>query len=409
MKPIFYYVKGGITIAAVLDKRRRLANGEWPVRVRVTQMRIRKYYSTGISCTEDIWERLSTTKSRTLLGLREEIELSFEIIRSHVRKLYQEERFSFDNLKMNLLCISGETLNNLLSQKIEELRKKGQIGTMDSYRNTRSNIEKFGGKGIRIENINKKWLDRFEGFLLESRSLTTVSINMRNIRTIMNIARSNNLIKESQYPFGKGKYEIKTVEGRKRALNLEQLKKIAEFSGGYESLMMFRDIWMFIYYCNGINIADLINLKFSNIIDDEICFFRQKTARTLRNVKEIRVTLTKEMKIIIDRWGNPFHSGSYIFPLIKHTDDPEEMLKRKKAFTRRFNNNMKIVGAAVGIFDISSYVARHSYATVLKIQGVSIAYISESLGHTSLNTTQSYLDSFEKEDRQKAAGLLNNF
>lgn len=85
------------------------------------------------------------------------------------------------------------------------------------------------------------------------------------------------------------------------------------------------------------------------------------------------------------------------------------MMKRKKAFIRRFNNNMKFIGAAVGVLNLTSYVARHSYATVLKRKGLNIAYISESLGHTSLNTTQSYLDSFEKEDRQNAATLLQSF
>lgn len=185
MKPLFYYAKDGITVAAILDKRRRLSNGEWPVKVRVNRTRIRKYYSTGISCTDDLWEKLHSTKSRTLLKVKEEIELSFEIIREHVRNLHLKGRFSFDNLKMSLLNINGDTLNNLFDLKIEELREKGQMGTMDCYRSTLSNIEKFRGKCIPLENIDRKWLVNFENYMLESRSITTVSINMRNIRAIV--------------------------------------------------------------------------------------------------------------------------------------------------------------------------------------------------------------------------------
>ena len=44
-----------------------------------------------------------------------------------------------------------------------------------------------------------------------------------------------------------------------------------------------------------------------------------------------------------------------------------------------------------------TYVARHSFATVLKRSGVNVAIISEALGHTSLSTTQFYLDSFDNE------------
>lgn len=80
--------------------------------------------------------------------------------------------------------------------------------------------------------------------------------------------------------------------------------------------------------------------------------------------------------------------------------------KRKKWFIKQFNQKMKIIGTTVGIYNITTYTARHSFATILKRKGVSIAYISESLGHTSLNTTQAYLDSFEIEERRKNAKLL---
>nr|WP_239063813.1 tyrosine-type recombinase/integrase [Bacteroides sp. 51] len=166
---------------------------------------------------------------------------------------------------------------------------------------------------------------------------------------------------------------------------------------------------MFIYFCNGINIGDLLCLKFSNIVDGEICFIRKKTERTTKTVKEIRATLTKNMKEIIRRWGNEPKPNNYIFPLIVQTNDIELFSKRKKAFVKTFNKNIRIVGAAVGIFDITSYTARHSFATVLKRKGSNIAFISESLGHTSLNTTQIYLDSFEKEEREKNAKLLEDF
>ncbi len=406
---MFNCAKDDITIAVILDKRRPASNNEWPVRVRVTRARIRKYYSTGITCSEETWEKMGSTKSKALIEIRDQIEDSYNIIRSHVFELQSKDRFTFDNLKRSLLHFSGETINVLLEQKVADLKKKGQIGTMETYQNTLVNINRYRGKNIPVENITVEWLEAYEERLLDGRSVATVAINMRNIRAMMNIAKKSGLIKEGQYPFGKDKFEIKSVEGRKKALSSLQIRKIADFVCDNPTLMMYRDIWMFMYYCNGINMGDLLCLKFSNIVDGEICFIRKKTERTTKSVKEIRATLTKNMMEIIQRWGNFSNPNNYIFPLIKQTTDLELFAKRKKAFIKIFNKNVRIVGAAVGIFDITSYTARHSFATVLKRKGANIAYISESLGHTSLNTTQVYLDSFDKEEREKNAKLLEDF
>ena len=70
---------------------------------------------------------------------------------------------------------------------------------------------------------------------------------------------------------------------------------------------------------------------------------------------------------------------------------------------------MAMIGKALGIDHISTYTARHSFATVLKRSGANIAYISESLGHQDLKTTENYLASFEREEREKNADLLTKF
>lgn len=163
------------------------------------------------------------------------------------------------------------------------------------------------------------------------------------------------------------------------------------------------------YLCNGINTADLVRLKYKNIVDGEICFVRQKTERTTSTIKEIHAIVTPEMQAIIDRWGSERKSGNYIFPCINDEEDALTPKKRTKDFTKRINKRMKMIGEALGIDGISTYTARRSYATVLKRSGANIAYISESLGHNSLKTTESYLASFEKEERQKNAALLTNF
>jgi site-specific recombinase XerD len=76
---------------------------------------------------------------------------------------------------------------------------------------------------------------------------------------------------------------------------------------------------------------------------------------------------------------------------------------------RLTNKKMSEISKALDFEKISTYTARHSYATVLKRSGANIVFISESLGHSDLRTTENYLASFEKEERAKIASLLTKF
>lgn len=270
-------------------------------------------------------------------------------------------------------------------------------------------IEKYAGSNILIKDVTVEWLKKLEGYLSRDKSPTTVGMYMRAIRTIMNLARQEGLLRSDRYPFGKGRYEIKVVQGRKKALSSGQIAQIAQYDDGNLTSQRYRDIWFFMYLCNGINMADLVRLRYRDIIDGEICFIRQKTARTAVMVKEIRVAITAPMQEIIDRWGSEKKPNNVIFPLIGQIDDAMRYKLAVKNATKCINNRMKMIGNALGMGSVTTYTARHTYATMLKRQGVNIAYISESLGHSSLKTTENYLASFEKDDRLKNAALLTAF
>lgn len=405
---MYNYSKDGITVSSILDDRKENKNGSYPVKIRVTFKRVRKYYSTGKMLSVDDWRRLANTRSHELGEIRKDIENSFSLVKANVIALAEKGEFTFDALNVRLSRNTGDTINTAFRVKIDNLLKEERIGTMLYYDNILKNVEKFGGEQIPFDYITVDWLRRLEKFLLKDKNHTTVGMHMRAIRAMMNLARKSGAIKESQYPFGKDRYEIKTGEGRKKALTLEQIAQILKYEDGKDT-ERYRDIWFFMYLCNGINTADLVRLKYKNIVDGEICYVRQKTANTTNTIKEIKAIITPEMQKIIDRWGNPPNPDSLIFPLLKPTDDPLMHKKRTKDLTKRINEHMKVIGEKLGIDGISTYTARHSYATVLKRSGANIAYISESLGHNSLKTTESYLASFEKEERQKNAALLTNF
>lgn len=302
-----------------------------------------------------------------------------------------------------------KTLNETFRNKIEKMREEERIGTMLFYRDILTGIEKYAGNSIGLKEISVEWLNDLERHLLKRVSYTTVAMYMRGIRAMMNEARRAGTLKEAQYPFGIGKYEIRSTKGKKKALSLEEISLIANYTDGNSRTEFYRDIWLFLYMSNGMNMADLVRLKYKNIVDGEICFYRQKTIRTSNTMRQIYVSIMPEMEKIISKWGNERSPDNLIFPLVAETDDPIEYKKRIKNATRCVNNRLRLIGRAVGIEKITTYTARHSYATILERSGVTLSYISESLGHSSIKTTENYLASFKQDERRKNAALLTNF
>lgn len=405
------YILNGISVSLFLDNRRENKTRNYPIKIRITYKRDRKYYSTGKSLSVLDWEKLDKTKNTELINIKKDLQISFDKVKDAVQTLENEGRFSFDNLNIYLGKYTGDTLNNAFKTKIETLIESGAIGNSDVYTCAYRQFEKYAGNKVSFESIGIDWLKRYEKAMLdEGKSYTTISMYIRCIRALFNDAKSIETIKEAQYPFGKGKYEVPSGKGRKLALTLQQIKQIVSYSDGSEATERYRDLWFFSYLCNGINVNDLLKLKFSNIDNEEIHFYRSKTLHTSKDKKEIEAVITPEMQQIIDKWGNPDKRlDNYIFSFLTGEETPVQQKRTIQDVTHRINKRLKKIGKDIGISGLSTYTARHSFATVLKRSGANIAYISESLGHSDLKTTENYLASFEKEERRKNAKLLTNF
>ena len=408
---MFNSAHGNVTVSVFFDQRRAVEGEKYPVKIRVRHNRDRKDFATGKKLTLDEWDKLPTTKSLKLIKTKSEIQKSFNIVDSAVLELFNTDIFSFEALNVRLSKGALTTLNSAFMAKINNLEKDDRIGSFVYYQTALKSVTSFRGECIKFAEVTPDWLKRYERYLLDSdKTFATVGMYMRAIRTIINDAKRCGIIKENQYPFGKDKYDIPTGEGRKLALTMQQIKEVVTFSDGLETTERYRDLWFFSYLCNGINFADMLKLKYANIVNDEICFFRQKTIRTSKKKKEICATITPEMQAIIERWGNSDRKpDNFIFPYLTGKVDAMKENKIIRDVTKRTNMRLKKIGEALNIDGISTYTARHSYASVLKRSGANIAFISESLGHNDLKTTESYLASFEKEERKKNAALLTNF
>jgi integrase len=223
---------------------------------------------------------------------------------------------------------------------------------------------------------------------------------MRNLRTIINVAIEDGAMKQENYPFGKRKYQIPANRNIKKALTLQDVKKIIDYTPKSPAEERARDMWVFSYLASGINMRDIALLQYKRVSKSSISFIREKTKRSSKqDLKPVLVPIVPEIKQIINKWGIKKKSpDTFVFGLIENGDDNERIDAKVRQATKTINKYTKRIGEDLGFeMPLTTYVARHTYATVMKRSGAPIELISESLGHKDLETTENYLDSFEDE------------
>jgi integrase/recombinase XerD len=243
-------------------------------------------------------------------------------------------------------------------------------------------------------------------------SSSTIGIYTRNIRTLFNKAIGEKLISKEVYPFGNNMFTPPASKKAKKALAVEDIGKIYSYTPESKTEEWAKDMWLFAYFGNGINVKDIGLLKYRDIKDGEIHFIRAKTKNHNQEDKVIRIVLIEELQSIIKKWGKKSSKPSmYIFDIIKDENadarqvfrNINQAIKTINKYMARIAENLKLERKPTTNFP------RHSYATVLKRAGIPIEMISEQLGHTSVKTTEIYLGSFEKEQRMELSKHLTAF
>lgn len=290
-----------------------------------------------------------------------------------------------------------------------------RIGNANSYLSSMNSLKKFHKKEtLYFTDITPEFLLKYQKYMLEDgNSLTTVGIYLRPVRALFNQAIKENLITKDYYPFGRGLYSIPAGRNTKKALRAGELSKIYNYDS-IQGTTEYRalKIWIFSYLCNGMNINDIAKLKYHNIKQGKISFYRAKTINTsVQDLKRIEVIVTPPVQEIIDNLGiKPVKPEKYIFGILSDGLTPRQAKAKIQQATKQVNKYMKRIAKAVGIeMAITSYVAGHSFATRLRHMGGSDEFIAESLGHAATMTTKAYLDSFEDELKGDYAKKLYEF
>ena len=410
-------------ISIVLDKRRSKADGKFPVKLRVftPSPRIQKLYATQFEYTEkefqSIWE---TAKPRTEY---KEQRLMLQALETKANDTASNlNPFTFEGFEKKLFRKAGEGENILYqySVTINRLIENEQLGTAKNYEQTAKSLIEFyihqkgkEPKKIFFSEITPEWLQKYERFMTEKgRSLTTVSMYLRTLRTIFNQTISEGEIPSELYPFGKKKYQMPAVQNVKKALSHDHLKLLFNATPMTPEQERAKDFWFFSYTCNGMNIKDIALLKYKDLEGDKFVFYRAKTKTTSKGkLKPVTVYLNDYSLSIIEKYGNKDKSiQNLIFPIISEANSPEQNFRAIKNFTISINKNLKKLALSNGLTqDISTYWARHSFATNAIRNGASMEFVSEALSHSDLKTTQGYFAGFEDSTKKEIMNNLMRF
>jgi len=405
-----------VLTAIVQDTRREKLNKTYPVKIRITHQRKQVYYPTRFDLSVDDFHKLFTTKPREEY---KRILLELTTIENKAKGIIDElkDHFTWNAFEAKFLKKQSDwnSIFSACQDYIDKLRGEDRIGTAVSYECSLNSFKTFTGKeeGLSFEDVTVDFLNKYERWMLkEGNSLTTVGIYLRNIRRIFNLAVKDGIVSKDFYPFGKDRYEIPTGKNIKKALDLTAVGKIYNYECLGEAESHARDFWLFSYFGNGLNIKDIALLKFKNLQGDFIVFERAKTMRSKRsNPIKITIPITDDIRQIISKWGNA--SGlpeDYLFPILTPGLTATRQRELIQQFTKTVNKYTKRIAANLEVGkEVTTYTARHSYATVLKRSGVSTEFISESLGHSDIKTTQNYLDSFENDHKKEIAKALTAF
>jgi site-specific recombinase XerD len=398
------------TISVICYKSKTLANGEHPLMLRIAQNGKSTYKSLKISVAAKHWdfERNVPKPNNPNKDLIQKIILKTKLDYQQriLEKKANKEEFTASSLINEQKEITKtRTVEEFYLSIIEELKQKGQIGTSYAYLNSYNTLRNFN-KGKKL-NYTFSYIDvtfcrKFEDWMRSKGNKdTTLSYQFRTLRAAYNRAIDAKIVCREKNPFIEYKLSHLNTKTMKRALSKADILKIINVNCNGQSNLrkLAHDIFAFSYLCGGISFVDIANLTPDNIIEDRLIYQRQKTHGS------INLVLSEQAKQIIYQYSDYQQEAEYLFPILhcKRHITPMQKSNRVHKICHQVNTELRAFAQELGITaEVTTYVARHSFATILKKSGVNIGIISQALGHQDIKTTQIYLSKFDNEQVDEA-------
>jgi len=307
--------------------------------------------------------------------------------------------FSTDDIVAEFKSLSSRlSLFNFMEETIARLRHDGKMRTSETYRYALNSFSMFrNNEDVMLDAFSQELIESYDAYLQKKGLVpNSRSFHMRILRALYNRACEQGLTETSCNPFSHVYTGVDKTT--KRAVGIDTVKRIKNLDLTDDRQADYaRDIFMLTFYMRGMSFIDLAYLKKSDLTNGFIAYRRRKTGQKLT------VRWTREMQEILDKY--PENETEYLFPVItSRTANPRNQYRNRHYAV---NRNLKTVAQKIGLqMPLTTYVARHSWASIAKSKGIPVSVISEGLGHDNEQTTQIYLASLDTSAVDRANDII---
>ena len=392
-----------MTFKAILRKDVIYKNCTSPLCIQFLHDGRKKTIGLGISVARKYWNA-EAQKVTTDCPDRDNIQFQITAkIKEYNKKIQRLEALdipvNFDTLFDAKPTRSvGITIEDGFKAEIERLESLGKINSATKHKYALQVLDGYKSVKTALEAIDLDYLKGLELYLRQRGNKdNSIATRFAIFKAIYNKAVKEGKVAVKQNPFTLFQVGSLWAKTRKRAIDKDDIQRLIdlEIADGHttEYRRLAKDLFLFSYFTAGMNFGDIARLRYKDIVKGRVNYSRHKTQKLLS------FQLVPNALQIIEKYSRANHAQEdYIFPILDRSEHKtaQQIFNRLHKVLRKVNRELKTLGEQIGLkMPLTTYVARHTYATVLKRSGVSVALISESLGHSDLSTTQIYLDSFE--------------
>ena len=400
------------SVKLMLNKSRILNNGSYPLVFQVIHNRRKKLLYTGYRMKEEVFDESegkimngvgSTFTATEVVKMNRELRKMRNQIDTRIRHLERTgEEFAVEDILTQNAFGTGKPqfyLLRYINAQIERKQELKKVGMAAAYKSTRSSLAKFIGRpDVRMSEVDLAFVRRYEDFLYSNgASGNTVSYYLRNLRSLYNQAVTDGYHPRGEYPFAKAQTRpAKTV---KRALSRTDMQNLADLNLENEPELEFtRDLYLFSFYAQGMAFVDIVLLKKTDICNGVLTYSRHKSKQL------IRIVVTPQMQGVIDKYNT---ENEYLFPII--SGEYASGYQKYRLALGRINRHLKKIAVVADIkVPLTTYTARHTWATLARDYGAPISVISAGLGHTSEEMTRVYLKDFDVSMLNQVNSIVTN-
>lgn len=445
----------------ILWEHQENKDGTYPIRLRITKNRKVKYIATGLSGKPEQWDALNecfirSNKINPVVwgqkvkdGKTEKVEIGgykfnnsiLDDFKARIKEIEANLRFkdwTLDEFKgqfLHKISKDTTTVQQFFMDKIKNLKDTGHVGNAKCYERTLHILTLFDKNFQKrsFNDITKSFIMNWDTWMQKPR-VTTYKIkeNERKVsrngccgntrkyyhkafRAVLNEALKVKLMHPDIYPYGKGGFNVATLEEEtsKRYLPNDYLGLIKTNIGTTDKTEFARRLFLFSYYTFGMAFMDMALLKKQNIQrmnDGLYIIYKRHKTRNSRKAKPIHIKITDEIKDCLDYFSeNEILIENYILPIVSIAGyDGETLYNHIRGRYKKYSIHLSKLAEELCINDVNltTYVSRHTMAMQLQSNDIPREVISQMLGHTDLKTTNTYLDGFGKEVVNEAAKVL---